>query len=332
MLRAANLIPDKNDSDRLKRSASAEFAMADRLSRQKEPGYIFELSKSADIAELREKRRQFAVRHGDNVYLPRKKELAIVFPNILLRCALFSASDIGDVFDGHKLAAHGDADIIMSGPQLCAYDRRVFGVFLQHYQNDEPLGIVWSDTTLAKISKEMGISYGKSTYTAIKSSLLRLNEVTLRIKIKGHPLPTIRLLEVCVDAHNDELNSQSGRQSGDIKVTFRMSEDIAMLFGHAEWTAISVRTLHDEGGLKAWLCAFYASHKGPWPFEIKDLYRKSGSKGNLADFRRRLKDGFLMLQKENIPISHRIARIERLKDKVTVYLSRWENLAKKPRT
>lgn len=329
-MRAADLLTDKEERQKLMQVATSQLATADKLSRKRNPGYISELQKDATASELKKARRNSAVRQDEKVYLPRRLGTCVAFPNILLRSSLFSASKVGDILENHSLSAHGDVDIETDGPQLGDYDRRVFGVLLQHYQEGETeLGSIWLNTTLSKIAKQMLVHYGEQTYAAIESSLKRLNDVSLKIKIKGYSLPTLRLLEVRIDRDEADLEIFKKIQVGNINIAFRINEDMAMLFGRAEWTAISARTLHDEEGLKAWLCGFYATHRGPWTFEIQDLYKKSGSKGDLTDFRRRLKNRLVELQDENVPAEHRVARFERQKDKITVHLSRWESDSKK---
>lgn len=332
IMRAADLLTDKEERQKLMQVATSQLATAEKLSRKRNPGYISELPKDARASEIKKARLSSAVRQGEKVYLPIRLSTSVAFPNILLRSSLFSASKVGDILESHSLSAHGDVDIETDGPQLGDYDRRVFGAMLQHYQEGETeLGAIWLNTTLSKIAKQMLARYGKQTYAAIKSSLERMNDVRLKIKIKGHPLPTLRLVEVRIDRHEGDLDSFKKTQVGNTNISFRVSEDMAMLFGRAEWTAISSRTLNDEEGLKAWLCMFYATHREPWPFEIQDLYKKSGSKGDLTDFRRRLADRLLELQDENVPIEHRVAGFQRQKDKITVCLSRWESGYKKPR-
>jgi len=324
---AAKLTNDTGARTLAIKAAETLEAMARGQARKNEPGHVLALPDTASVSEVREHRRQRSLRYGEDVYLPTWHDAAVVLPNRLLRSSLFSAGEPGAPLDGHILGTQGGFSIEMTGPQLCYYDRRLFGVCLKHYQAERPLASntsQWVRTTFWQLSKAMFVAYNGNVHKAIRSSLKRLHAATLRIKVGRFDLPMPRLIEVAFDDGFTDMNTPDHELKASDRIAFRVQDSMATLFGPNEWTAVSDHTLHDYRGLAAWLCSYYATHRESFELKVRDLYSYSGSKGGLAEFRKRLKDALKQLQSDDAAEEHRVARYEMSKETITVHLARWE--------
>lgn len=306
-------------------AAAASFeALAMRLEKSP-PGEIETLPDTASKLEINHLRRQCAVRHNDNVYLPIWQESHVGLPYLLLRSSLFAAATPGEMRTQHLLNIHGRGGLEITGPQLCDYDRRMFAVCLDQYR-DKPLATNPSQRlsmTFWKLAKAMGVCYSKNVHLAIRNSLQRLGAARLRIQLDSNIFPEMRLVEVALENGCTDLNFQNGEPKGSDQVEFCVLESVAILFHRNGWTAISGKALREYKGLASWLIAFYATHAKPYPLTLAHLYACSGSTDSMSEFRKRLKNALTKLQNSETPDSCRIDKYELDESKATVHLVRW---------
>lgn len=298
-------------------------SMARKREDKEPPGTIPFLPYTASVTELSEMRQRRSVLHGQNIYLPLWRNAAVGFPNVLLRSSLFAASNPGPIFEDEPLVVQGDASLIMTGPQLCDYDRRVLAVCLKYFRDQKiagPDGPNWITSTFWKFAKYLGVSYGAQVHKAIDSSLARLSDARLRVRLDRYDLQEIRLLEM----NHGSLAGGEERLRGGDEIVFRVPESVAKLYGYAKWTAVSEEALQNYSGLSSWIVSFYSSHSKPYPVTMEYLYRLSGSKGEMFAFRRRLKLALKKLQEDKVPDNIRISKVDIEDEKVIVNLVRWE--------
>lgn len=303
-------------------------SIASKREAKEPPGTIAFLPYTASMTELSEMRQRRSVLHGQSVYLPVWRNDSIVFPNLLLRSSLFSSSNPGPMLKNEPIAVQGDASIIMTGHQLCDYDRRVLAVCLKHYRDQklaDATGPKWIETTFWKFAKDLGVSYGAQVHKAIQSSLIRLSEVVLRVRLERYDLQVGRLIEVRFESSSEE----NVRPRGGGVIVFRVFDSMARLYGLAKWTAVSEKALHNYSGLASWIVSFYNTHSKPYPITMGNLYKLSGSKGEMFAFRRRLKQALSKLQNADVPDNIRISRVDIDGEKVMVYLARWSQILEK---
>jgi hypothetical protein len=307
-------------------AAKTVEAVAKRKSSQSHPGHVVELPVTASAAEVKAVRRRRSVRHGEDVYLPTWTDASVGLPKLFLRSALFAAANPGTLLKDAVLAVRDDASLVMTGPQLCDYDRRVFAVCLNHYRNKRlanPDSSIWVRTSFWQFAQDLDVAYGAQVHKAIRASLIRLNEAALRIRVRRLDLPVPRLIEVAFD---DGLflgaGSSSALKGGDL-IAFRVLDSMAMLFSLNDWSSVRNHVLHDYAGLASWLSAFYSTHSRPYPLPLTEIYAASGSAGDMPAFRRRVRQALEKLQEPNTDISVLVKRFELVDDLLTVYLARW---------
>jgi hypothetical protein len=323
---AANQLSDpKAKSDALK-GADTLAALARREAQTSKLGSIYELPDAATSFDVKAYRSRRAVRHGEDVYLPNGHDSAVLFPNILLRSSLFSASKPGELLERHTLGSPRNVSLEMTGPQLGYFDRRVFGACLEHYQAERPLAsneaAHWISTTVWQLAEKIG-AYNHKSPSAICESLKRLEAATLRIRVGDYEFPVHQLIEVTFESFT-VVDATEARVKGAGKILFRIRDSMATLYGLNQWTAVSNRSLHDHEGLAAWICAFYATHKEHFEYSVSHLYSLTGAKGTLSDFRKRLRSALEKLQAADNAEEHRVAGFELTKDAITVHLARWK--------
>jgi len=290
-------------------------------------GGVASIPVNASDAELRSARVRHAVRRGDDVYLPIVGERAVALPNALLRSSLFGATDSSLIaVKEHEIAAQGSVSITLTGFRLSGYDKHVFAVCLMLYQGEAPLSPCahelpqWMTTSFYFLASAMGVPYGSQVKKAIRDSLVRLNAAHLRLRCKGRDIPLPRLLDV-------EFHDGSRVKGGGGIVKLRVDEMMAGLFGPHDWTAVHEDVLKVETATANWLSTFLATHAGPWPLKISDLWRWSGAACDLREFRRRLKKAAdCLLEKVNVQQVH-LKSYEIDGDSITFHLYRWEHAA-----
>lgn len=286
---------------------------------------------AASVSQVRATRRRRAVRIHEQVYLPSWRESAFGLPNALLRSALFTVAKLdGDerkkaVFD-LPIYAQGDVVLKLTGLRLIDYDRQVLAAVLSAYR-DFPLSANaesgWVRVSFWQFAGMMGLSYGLKVHLAIRESLIRLNAAHLRLRVNRRDVPLPRLVEVAFDDGYEEHATDPRNLKGSDLIALRVPEGMAELFGPACWTAIPQVALTEYAGLVRWLTSFFSTHDKPYSLSVEDLYRYSGSDCGLREFRRRLKNALARLEEPGTPPEVRVATSAFDKDKVTVYLERW---------
>jgi len=322
----AEAAPEGPLKERGLQAAKTVEAVAKRKSSKTNPGHVVELPATASAAEVKAVRRRRSVRHGEDFYLPTWREASVGLPKLFLRSALFSAANPGPLLKDAVLAVRDDASLVMTGPQLCDYDRRVFAVCLNHYRNKRLANSeshTWIRTSFWQFAQELDVAYGTQVHKAIRASLIRLNEAALRVRVRRLDLPVPRLVEVAFD---DGLFSAAGSDSalkGSDLIAFRVLDSMAMLFSLNDWSSVRDRVLNDYSGLASWLSAFYSTHSKPFTLPLADIYAASGSVGDMPAFRRRIRQALEKLQEPGTDASVLVRKFELVDDLLTVYLARW---------
>lgn len=324
---AVLLMPEGEEKKFASKAANTAEANAQSQELKNKPWHVLQLPDLATLSDINDQRRKRSVHCGDKIYLPSWHGESVIFPNLLLRSSLFSASDLGTMLSRHILGTPGDTCIEMTGPQLGYYDRRVFGACLKHYQAERPLASDedgdWISTTFWKFAKLMG-GFNQHSSVGIRNSLKRLEGANLQIKHKGHYFPVTRLVEVEFGHGFTDIITPDDQLKGSDKVVFRVQNSMATLFGLNQWTAISDKTLHDYEGLAAWICSFYASHSESFELSIKHIHSLAGAKPGLAEFRKGLRRALKKLQKADVADKYRVARFDvTTKDTLTLHLAGW---------
>lgn len=316
------------DTHLLQAASETIEALAKGQAKKLTQGSILELPSNASDTELRSARQRRAVRRGESLYLPSWRDMAVAFPNVLLRSALFSARHPGESFFDEPIATQGDAVMTMTGYRLCHYDRKVFAVCLKYYREERELhsekaDLGWVKVSYWQLAQDLKLPYGLNSHIAIRESLIRLNAVHLRIRVGRQDIPMPRLIEVAFDDEYKARESAAERIKSSDLVAFRVLDSMANLFGPQEWTAVSESAIFDYSGLKGWVTSFYSTHKGPYALKVSELLKLSGSDCELKEFRRRLKDALTMLKGDEVDSAIRVENFEMDKVHLTVSLTRW---------
>lgn len=297
---------------------------------------------TATAAELFNARKCRSVSKGKDVYLPSWRETMVGLPNAFLRSALFSVSGpLPEAMFEHTIAVQGEISITMTGVKLVDFDRQVFATLLNHYR-DRPLPHESDESDFIRLSywefaKAMGKKKGADVYKAIHDSLIRLNAAHLRLRVNRRDIPLPSLVRVIFNYQTPTPKGSTTRLKADIE--FRVSAEMAELYGPSDWTSVSLEMLDEYTGLIRWLNTFYSTHAGPHTMSIKKLYKISGSICTMSEFRGRLKVALTRLQAtettEKISVlasdSIRVRNfiLDSKKDELTVNLVRWEESATK---
>lgn len=305
-----------------------------RMAAEEEP--VLVLPDNASVTEVRQARQRRAVRRGDDVYLPTWREATVGIPNAFLRSSLFGAAEVTDKpLMNLEIGAQGDTSLMLTGHPLGDYDRRVFAACLNYYRDERPLcpgsELRWVDVTFWLLARDLNVAYSANTHRAIRDSLIRLNAAHLRIRIKRVDIPMPRLLDVVFDDGYQGRDTPDRLLRGSDRISFRVLESMARLFGPADWTAVSDVALHGYSGLPAWLASYYSTHAQPYPVKVEDLFGWTGVVCELREFRRRLKRALERLQREDVPDPVRVSAFELTDSYVTVELVRWQMRRPEPR-
>lgn len=323
--RVAEVYPEGQVKDLALEVADSLESMARRKVTESTPGYILTLPSTATAMDVNEARRSRAVKHGDDVFLPKQWESKVGLPNVLLRSSLFSAIRPGATILEKQLGSPKQYTLWASGPQLCDYDRRVFSACLKYY-SELPLSSAdeqWIQTTFWQMSKALKVAYTANVHEAIRKSLARLNSTKLRIYLGNHELPVNRLVDVDISLALANQPEKNEPLKGSERIAFRVPDSLAVLFGLNEWSHVSEQALHKTEGLASWLAAFYSTHSKPYLLKMSEVYAFSGSICPLFDFRRRLKAALKKLQSEKVSEDFRVADFDLTKDSLVVRLARW---------
>jgi hypothetical protein len=268
------------------------------------------LPADATEAETRNKRRTQATQVGKHVYLPIWKELMHIMPSWFLRSALFSAdSHVQEAWADEakkpsivvdkKIATTNDVTLMLSGYELCQFDRRVYGACLAFYR-ERPLAYDEKDerveTSFYAFALQMGRTYSRNTHRAIRASLLRLSKAQIRLRCKRLNLELPKLLSA---------SFEDGEADDDYKGADRMSlqipASIAELFGRGAWSAINDEVFR-ANDLKGWVGCFYASHSKEWEYSLEQLHRMSGYGSRLGNFKAGITHALTKLQESPDPL------------------------------
>lgn len=336
---AADTLQDEN-KPLLRAAAKTVTGVLQRELRKLEQAPVLKLPENASDKELKEARLRRAVSRGKSLYLPSWKDMAVGFPNVLLRSALFAACNPPQkneaVFE-KPIATQGDATLKMTGHQLGHYDRQVFAACLRYYRNgltlhaaDTDLG--WIEVSFWQLAQDLNVPYGLNSHIAIRESLIRLSAAHLRIQTNRQDIPLPRLIDVKFDDGYQGRTSSSKNVKGRDTVTFRILDAMAELFGPEDWSNVSDAAIFDYSGLHAWVTGFFSTHSKDFSLKITDLYAFSGSVCELREFRRRLKDTLTKLQSPETDVQVRVERFEMDKENVRVYLVRWQKSQDKAAT
>lgn len=325
---AADTLQDEN-KPLLREAAQTVAGVVQRELRKLKQGPILELPENASDKELKQARLRRAVRRGESLYLPSWKDMAVGFPNVLLRSALFAACNPGEPLFEQPIATQGDATLKMTGPQLGHYDRQVFAACLRYYRDGLTLhpantSLGWVKVSFWQLAQDLNVPYGLNGHIAIRESLIRLNAAHLRIRTNRQDIPLPRLIEVAFDDGYEGRVNSSQNVKGSDTVAFRVLDAMAELFGPDNWSNVSDTAIFDYSGLQAWVTGFFSTHKKAFALEIQDLYEYSGSVCDLREFRRRLKETLTKLQSPETDEKVRVERFEMDKEYVKVYLVRWQ--------
>jgi len=292
---------------------------------------VHDLPDHATPSEVSKARSRRSVRKGRLVYLPSWKDLCTGLPNALLRSALFSAEAIGSAmpaegvaFPEREVPAYGDVSLIVHGAKLGSYDRQVFAACLDYYRelplqkSGDRAGI---NVTYYEFLKNMGVTYGLGSHTALRASLKRLATLSLFVRSKGLEVQVPRLIEV---AFADSDARQDGKPLGSDIIVLRVLESVAELFGPAAWTSVPHEALRSGKGLGSWLSSFYSTHNAPYGISLDKLHAQSGSPASRSVFKFKLKAALDSLMDSAVPDEFRVASYDLGSTCLTVHLARWK--------
>lgn len=271
-----------------------------------------------------------AVSVGGKVYLPFCTPSERVLPHCFVRSALFPASEkeiLKENTPTSRLTAENSSSntdeekkpttelhsitvassksqritLTLKGSRLLSYDRAIFSACLSMYSN-QPLASgpdsPWIEISFGALAKLSGTTRGSSSYESMKASLHRLSTTTLTIgqstgksRISLNPLL--------------EIKSELGEQSNTQKIKFKISQEIAELFGRQSWWRFPKDVLKKQG-LEGWIASYFASHKKPKELPLSYLYRLSGLHCKESDFKKLLTNALEKLKSVETPNQARI--------------------------
>lgn len=298
----------KNVLQRLSSEAHSA-ARKERIESQAVP--VLDLPKNATNAELAAGRRKQAVRRGDEVFLPICPDDYICMPLCFLRSSLFpaatSSATEGTVSEKNVPVLNSDISIRLSGPELRSGDRRVLAACLAHYRN-RPLAAgengCWVETSLHELGRNIGLSIGRTTASAIEESLGRLSQVKLLIREKGKNYDFSSLVEV----------SRLDPAEKGTKIKIRIQQNLAQLYGKGRWWKIPISVL-SFSKLMGWLACFFASHSKHCWLSTRKLHELSGLNCKLTDFEGRLLGSALeALSDDRVHRAARVFKVDKTRD------------------
>ncbi|TCS32912.1 hypothetical protein EDC30_11923 [Paucimonas lemoignei] len=250
-----------------------------------------------ETEEVRDEKRKYgAVRHRGKSYLPHQKAGYVILPNSLIRSALFASSDEPVEHkrdsDGYvPIGSRKDITLRLKGSMLNWYDRKVFSCCLTHYAGDLPLPSEssdegWHETTFYKFAQALKVSYGASTHTAIRNSIVRLSGAELCLQTtSGRNCTVPHLIEIDII---DDYKVSRLKPRGRDKLRFRVCDPVAELFGVNSWTAIPKEALAYKG-FPSWLAAYLASNDELITLPLAHLQKISGATADMDDFKDHIK-------------------------------------------
>jgi hypothetical protein len=226
---------------------------------------------------------------SQRMMIPLCPDLQRASPNIFLRSAIFSAiqGKTRHPMKNELVAAQGGYEIRITAVETL--DQFDFDVWLQavHLARCSPLGTVCAFTGNSFL-KAIGRSNGKSDYTSLKNSLIRLRSAVLEIKSPDSSWITLNLIQ-----------EAGGINSRDV---FKLSFNplLIKLFAPDSWTALQweQRLQLKRKSLALWLHGYFASHAAPFPIKIGTLMEMCGSETKeKKHFKTALKRALVELEK-----------------------------------
>jgi TrfA protein len=226
---------------------------------------------------------------SEDIKIPLCPDLQRASPNVFLRSAIFSAIQGKNrrAMKNELVAAQGGYEIRITVVETL--DQFDFDVWLQavHLARCSPLGTVCTFTGNSFL-RAIGRSNGKSDYTSLKKSLIRLRSAVLEIKGPDSSWITLNLIQ-----------EAGGINSRDV---FMLSFNslLIKLFAPDSWTALQweQRLLLKRKSLALWLHGYFASHAAPFPIKISTLMEMCGSETKeKKHFKAALKRALVELEK-----------------------------------
>lgn len=212
-----------------------------------------------------------------------------VFPNALLRSALFSSKKIrGNAKKRTLLRSTADVEIRFKGERFIQPDLDVCEA-LFHLARLVPLGEK-VEFTAHSLLKLLGRGTGKADHERLKEDIARLTAGLIELKWKEKDF-----------VFGGALIEHYYRDDATGKYIVTLSKKIKKLFdtGHT-YTDFAERQLLGQNNLAKWLHSFYATHANPYPYAVKTLKELSESGSPLYEFRRLLKDALTRLATHKI--------------------------------
>ena len=205
---------------------------------------------------------------SQEIKIPWCPDLQRASPNVFLRSAIFSAIQGKNrrPMKNEPVAAQGGYEIRITAVETL--DQFDFDVWLQavHLARCSPLGTVCTFTGNYFL-KAIGRSNGKSDYTSLKNSLIRLRSAVLEIKSPDSSWITLNLIQ-----------EAGGINSRDVFI-LSFNPLLIKLFAPDSWTALQweQRLRLKRKSLALWLYGYFSSHAAPFPVKIRTLMEMCGS-------------------------------------------------------
>lgn len=248
----------------------------------KERGTIGRFSSDENPKVLQKRRKRSAIVVGDCPQLPLTAQGNVVFPNVLLRSALFgiwSPNRARQTLYKEPVACEGDFTIIFSGQRLWQKDLLLMATVLRLVSDDLRKPVIISVRQLLKM---LGLDDGGSNYASLVDSLTRLHMASVVIRHKENEASFDgRLLD------HQLISTDNGRI-----VELTVNPQWVELFGVARWSALQFEKVVHLGShreLAVWLAGYLTTHDGKKSISLDRLYSSSGVSTERRFFRRSLK-------------------------------------------
>lgn len=266
-----------NACDKLRTLMNQQAAIEESL---KERGTIGLFDNHRHPTSIHNRRKRSATIVGDQAQLPLMAQNNVVFPNVLLRSALFgiwSPKMSRQALSCEPIACEGGRSIIFSGERLWQKDFLLMAAVLRMVGDDLEKPLLISVRQLLKV---LGSDDGGSNYESLFDSLKRLKSASVVIPNESNEISFDGLLNYKL------LNNDQART-----VELSVDKKWAQLFGVARWSAIAFDKLAklDKKKLAVWLAAYLATHDGKKPIALIRLYEASGASTDKRSFRRSLR-------------------------------------------
>jgi hypothetical protein len=272
-----DLIGYADERDKLQILKNQEAAIKESL---KERGTIGWFDSDVSPKEILNRRKRSATIVGDQAQLPLMAQNNVVFPNVLLRSALFgiwSPKVSRQALAREPIACEGGLSIVFSGERLWQKDFLLMAAVLRLTSDDLGKPVIIS---VRQFLKMLGSDDGGSNYESLFDSLRRLSIASVVIRNEGNEVSFDGLLNY------KPINSDQARM-----VELSVDRKWAELFGIARWSAIEFDKLTglDKKKLAVWLAAYLATHDGKKTIALSRLYDASGASTEKRAFRRSLR-------------------------------------------